>query len=79
MPGRKNNRYSHYEEDCVEFIPHQGHGQWDDLPCGYYKDDDYDESEGYTKNFICEHSKDSTIRQADISHITVKTPLLSVV
>ena len=30
-------------------------GLWDDIPCGYYKDDDHDETEGYTRDFICQH------------------------
>ena len=57
LPGRKNNHDSHYEEDCVEFIPYRNHGAWDDLPCGDYPDDDHDKDWGFTKYFICEHSK----------------------
>ena len=57
LPGRKDNHDSHYEEDCVEFIPYRNHGAWDDLPCADYPDDDHDKDWGFTKYFICEHGK----------------------
>ena len=59
LPHKQNNHGGHRIEDCVEFLPRKG--LWDDIPCGYYKDDDFVESEGYTKNFICQHGTDCLI------------------
>lgn len=34
-PDRKGNLASHYNEDCVLFVPYAPYyGQWDDVICG---------------------------------------------